>query len=168
MTTIHLQPGKDKPVRQRHPWIFSGAVARVDGPAAPGDLVEVVDAQGAWLARGYYNPRSQIVVRLLTWDPADRADGAEFWRWRLAAAAARRKELRMNPAVTAYRLVYAESDGLPGLIVDRYGDWLTVQFLTLGVEDLRRDRCGPATDEQNSQNERGCFTELQVLRLSGP
>ncbi len=138
MTTIHLQPGKDKPVRQRHPWIFSGAVARVDGPAAPGDTVEVVDAQGNWLARGYYNPRSQIVVRLLTWDRGEAADRADFWRWRLAAAAARRADLRMNPAITAYRLAYAESDGLPGLIVDRYGDWLTVQFLTLGVE-VRRE-----------------------------
>ena len=65
--TVYLQPGKDKPVRQHHPWIFSGAVARVEGQPAPGDLVEVADARGEWLARGYYNASSQIVVRLLTW-----------------------------------------------------------------------------------------------------
>ena len=138
--TVYLQPGKDKPVRQHHPWIFSGALARVEGQPAPGDLVDVVDARGEWLARGYYNAKSQIVVRLLTWRrdevPAGLADAA-FWRARLAAAAAARAELQLEPETTAYRLVYAESDGVPGLIVDRYGEWLVVQFLTLGVEARR-------------------------------
>ena len=138
--TVYLHPGKDKPVRQRHPWIFSGAVARVEGQPGPGDLVDVADARGEWLARGYYNARSQIIVRLLTWQrdevPAGLAD-AEFWRSRLAAAAAARGELHLEPDTTAYRLVYAESDGVPGLIVDRYGDWLVVQLLTLGVEARR-------------------------------
>jgi 23S rRNA (cytosine1962-C5)-methyltransferase len=135
--TIHLHPGKDKPVRQRHPWIFSGAIERVDGQPAPGDLVDVADARGEWLARGYYNPQSQIVVRLLTWERGEAPDAA-FWQRRLAAAAAARADLRLEPATTAYRLVYAESDGVPGLIVDRYSDWLVVQFLTLGVE-VRRE-----------------------------
>ncbi len=134
--TVRLQPGKDKPVRQHHPWIFSGALDRVDGQPAPGDLVDVADARGEWLARGYYNPRSQIVVRLLTW-ARDEACGAAFWERRLAAAAAARAGLGLAPATTAYRLVYAESDGVPGLIVDRYGDWLVVQLLTLGVEARR-------------------------------
>ena len=136
--TIYLQPGKDKPVRQHHPWIFSGAVARVEGQPAPGDLVDVADARGEWLARGYYNASSQIVVRLLTWRrDEDSGCDAAFWRSRLAAAAAMRSELHLEPETTAYRLVYAESDGVPGLIVDRYGDWLVVQFLTLGVEARR-------------------------------
>jgi 23S rRNA (cytosine1962-C5)-methyltransferase len=139
--TIYLQPGKDKPVRQHHPWIFSGAVARVEGEPAPGDLVDVADARGEWLARGYYNAKSQIVVRLLTWRRAEPADIA-FWRSRLAAAAAMRGELQLEPGTTAYRLVYAESDGVPGLIVDRYGDWLVVQFLTLGVEARRETLLG--------------------------
>jgi 23S rRNA (cytosine1962-C5)-methyltransferase len=134
--TVYLQPGKDKPVRQHHPWIFSGAVARVEGEPAPGDLVDVADARGEWLACGYYNAKSQIVVRLLTWR-RDEPVEATFWRERLAAAAAARAELQLEPATTAYRLVYAESDGVPGLIVDRYGDWLVVQFLTLGVEARR-------------------------------
>ena len=134
--TICLQPGKDKPVRQHHPWIFSGAVARVEGGPAPGDLVDVADARGEWLARGYYNASSQIVVRLLTWRRDEPADGA-FWRSRLASAAAMRSDRHLEPETSAYRLVYAESDGVPGLVVDRYGDWLVVQFLTLGVEARR-------------------------------
>jgi 23S rRNA (cytosine1962-C5)-methyltransferase len=135
--TVHLHPGKDRPVRQHHPWIFSGAIDRVDGQPAPGDLVDVADVRGEWLARGYYNPRSQIVVRLLTWERGEACDVA-FWQRRLAAAAATRAGLGLEPATIAYRLVYAESDGVPGLIVDRYGDWLVVQFLTLGVE-VRRE-----------------------------
>ncbi len=136
-TTVFLAPAKDRPVRQRHPWIFSGAIERVEGPAAPGDLVDVADARGEWLARGYINPRSQIEVRLLTWERAEPVDEA-LWRRRLGAAAAARAALAADPQTTAYRLVYAESDGLPGLIVDRYDDWLVVQFLTAGVE-VRRE-----------------------------
>ncbi|MGQ9491123.1 MAG: class I SAM-dependent rRNA methyltransferase [Anaerolineae bacterium] len=134
--TVYLHPGKEKPVLGQHPWIFSGAVARVEGAATGGDLVEVADARGRWLARGYYNPHSQIVVRLLTWDAAEAVDES-FWRRRLAAAAALRETLALAPVTNAYRLVHAESDRLPGLVVDRYGDWLVVQFLTLGVESRR-------------------------------
>jgi 23S rRNA (cytosine1962-C5)-methyltransferase len=138
MPTVILQPGKEKPVRLRHPWVFSGAVQRVDGLPAAGDLVDVADARGEWLARGYFNSASQIVVRLLTWDRDESPEQPEFWRRRLAAAGAARAGLAVDPTTDAYRLVYAESDGLPGLIVDRYGDWLAVQFLTAGVE-ARRD-----------------------------
>jgi 23S rRNA (cytosine1962-C5)-methyltransferase len=134
---IRLQPDRDRPVRHRHPWIFSGAIADVEGSPAPGEIVDVHDVRGQWLARGYYNPRSQIVVRLLSWERGEEVDAA-FWRTRLAAAAAMRRTLDLEPATTAYRLVFAESDLLPGLIIDRYGDWLAVQFLTLGV-DARRD-----------------------------
>jgi 23S rRNA (cytosine1962-C5)-methyltransferase len=135
---VYLLPGKERPVRGHHPWVFSGAVARVEGCPAPGDVVDVLDAGGRWLARGTYNPRSQIVVRLLSWQPDDAADGEAFWRQRLAAAAAVRGELGLLPNTTAFRLAHAESDGLPGLVVDRYGDWLAIQFLTLGVE-VRRE-----------------------------
>lgn len=136
LPAIHLRPGKEKPVRQRHPWIFSGAIERTRGEIAPGGLVDVFDARGEWLARGYANPRSQIVVRLLTWE-RDEALDADFWRRRLMAAARARSDLAADASTTAYRLVYAESDGLAGLIVDRYGDWLAVQFLTAGVEAQR-------------------------------
>jgi 23S rRNA (cytosine1962-C5)-methyltransferase len=143
---VHLHDGKNKPVRQKHPWIFSGAIRQVEGNPSPGDLVEVVDAQGAWLARGYYNSNSQIAIRLLTWNRDEVVD-ANFWRRRLSAAADARTGLASDTGTTAYRLVYAESDGLPGLVVDRYGeahaagrgDWLVVQFLTSGVEMRRAE-----------------------------
>jgi 23S rRNA (cytosine1962-C5)-methyltransferase len=132
-------------VRQHHPWVFSGAIEQVNGHPAAGDLVDVAAAGGEWLARGYYNPRSQIVVRLLTWDRSEPVDDA-FWRKRLAAAAAARAGLAADGRTTAYRLIYAESDGLPGLIVDRYSDWLAVQFLTLGVEVRRQTLLGILAD----------------------
>ena len=131
--TIILKRKRVKPVMQRHPWIFSGAIERIEGDVADGDVVEVRDAGGNWLARGYVNRRSQIVVRLLTWQQDEPVDG-DFWRTRLERAIAARQPLIDDPNITACRLVHAESDYLPGLVVDRYGDWLSVQFLTLGVE----------------------------------
>jgi 23S rRNA (cytosine1962-C5)-methyltransferase len=130
---LFLKADRYKPVRQRHPWIFSGAIQRVGGAPAPGDLVAVRTQGGDYLATGYYNPQSQIRARLLTWDERETL-GPEFWRARLARALAMRRALALEPATTAYRLVNAEADGLPGLIVDRYGDYLVVQSLTLGIE----------------------------------
>lgn len=136
MGQVILRPGRDKPVRQRHPWVFSGAVARVQGDAADGDVVDVVAADGTWLARGTLNRKSQIVVRLLTWKQDEEIDAA-FWRSRLERAMAGRAALASGGDTTAYRLVNAESDGLPGLIVDRYGDYMVTQFLTLGIERVK-------------------------------
>jgi 23S rRNA (cytosine1962-C5)-methyltransferase len=134
---VILKKGRAKPVNQRHPWIYSGAIDRVEGDPADGDVVDVRDAGNNWLARGYINQQSQIVVRLLTWRPDEVIDGA-FWHSRLACAVAARKPLADDASTNAYRLVHAESDYLPGLIVDRYANWLVVQFLTLGIE-RRRD-----------------------------
>jgi 23S rRNA (cytosine1962-C5)-methyltransferase len=135
--TVILKPGREKPVQNRHPWIFSGAIRRVDGAVDDGDLVRVTDARGRYLATGYLNRRSQIVVRLLTWDPDEKVDRV-FWRRRLTLASDGRTRLAQDPTTDAYRLVHAEADGLPGLVVDRYGDWLVVQCLTLGMA-RRRD-----------------------------
>ncbi len=135
--TVVLKPGREKPVRNRHPWIFSGAVRRTEGTIQDGDLVRVTDSRGQYLATGYINRRSQIVVRLLTWDPDERID-EDFWRRRLQRAIAGRTGVAGDLETTAYRLVHAEADGLPGLVVDRYGDWLVVQCLTLGMS-RRRD-----------------------------
>jgi 23S rRNA (cytosine1962-C5)-methyltransferase len=99
--------------------------------------VDVYDAGNNWLARGYINRQSQITVRLLTWQRDEAVDEA-FWRRRLERCISSRQALANDPTVTAYRLVHAESDYVPGLIVDRYDDWLVVQFLTLGM-DRRRD-----------------------------
>ncbi len=136
--SLVLKPDRDLAVRQRHPWLFSGAVARLDDRAQDGGLVEVVAASGEWLARGYLNRRSQIIARLLSWDEEEDIDQS-FWRARLQRASAARSDLRASPDTTAYRLVNAESDGIPGLIVDRYGDWLVLQALTLGIERHKRE-----------------------------
>lgn len=130
---LYLKPEHDRPVRRHHPWIFSGALGRLEGPVADGEAVEVFAFGGEWLARGYLNRRSQILVRLLTWDREEAVDEA-FWRRRLERAAQARAALRLEEHTTAYRLVFAESDGLPGLIVDRYNDFLVLQSLTLGIE----------------------------------
>jgi 23S rRNA (cytosine1962-C5)-methyltransferase len=128
---VTLKTGREKPVRQRHPWIFSGAIQGIDGDVEDGGIADVVSVRGEFLARGYVNRRSQIVVRLLTWDE-DAAVDESFWRSRLARAIRARSN-----ADSAGRLVNAESDGLPGLVVDRYGDWLIVQALTLGIERVK-------------------------------
>jgi len=133
-----LKRGRARPVLQRHPWIFSGAIERIEGDAADGDVVEARDSGGNWLARGFLNRRSQIAVRLLSWqqdEPIDR----DFWRRRLEQAVTARRSLADSPYTTAYRLAHAESDYVPGLIVDRYGEWLALQFLTLGVERRKHE-----------------------------
>jgi 23S rRNA (cytosine1962-C5)-methyltransferase len=135
-----LRVGREKPVRKRHPWIFSGAIQNIDGDVENGGIADVVSAQGEFLARGYVNRRSQIVVRLLTWDEREPIDD-EFWRSRLERAIHARLAER-----DACRLVNAESDGLPGLVVDRYGDWLVVQMLTLGIERVKHVLAGLLCD----------------------
>ncbi|MGB3715147.1 MAG: class I SAM-dependent methyltransferase [Candidatus Promineifilaceae bacterium] len=135
--TLELKKGRDKPVRNKHPWIFSGAVATIGGGSPePGDIVDICDSKERWLARGYYNPRSQIVARILTWQQNEEID-SDFWNCRIRQAIDDRISLGFEPATTAYRLINAESDGLPGLIVDRYGDYLVLQFLTLGMDKRR-------------------------------
>ena len=135
---VFLKPRRETPVQNRHPWIFSGAIRRVEGQPEAGDVVAVHNSEGLFLAWGYYNRQSQITVRLLSWDQDDVINEA-FWRQRLAhAIAARCYPDSSTSDTTAWRLVYAESDGIPGLIVDRYEDWLVAQFLTAGT-DVRKE-----------------------------
>jgi 23S rRNA (cytosine1962-C5)-methyltransferase len=134
--TVRLLPGKQKSLARRHPWIFSGAIGEVTGEPDPGETVEVLSSAGTWLARGAFSPDSQIRVRVWTWDEAEAVD-AGFLTRRLAAAIARRSELAQDPSTNAYREVHGESDGLPGLIVDRYGTTRVTQFLSAGVEHWR-------------------------------
>lgn len=138
MNQVVLKKGRAKPALRKHPWIFSGAVGRIVGDPADGDLVKVRDAGGNFLAHGLLNRRSQIVVRLLNWE-RDWVPDAAFWRRRMERALAGRAALAADPATNAYRLVHAEADGLPGLIVDRYGDYLVVQFLILGMERRKEE-----------------------------
>lgn len=128
-----LKPKREKSVLNRHPWLFSRAISRIEGAPKSGDLVQVLDANGRYLATGSFSPQSQIRVRLLSWD-ADEAIDAEFWHGRLQQANQHRQQLDLEPATNAYRLFNAEADGLPGLIVDKYGDYLVLQSLTAGIE----------------------------------
>lgn len=147
-----LKPGREKSVLRRHPWIFSGAVARVDGVPEPGQTVAVHSHQGQWLAFAAFSPRSQIVGRVWSFDPRESVD-AVFLRGRIGAAVARRR----GGAGNAVRLVHSESDGLPGLIVDRYADVLVFQVLTAGME-LWRDAVIDAL--------RGLFSDCALLERS--
>ncbi|MCL6429698.1 MAG: class I SAM-dependent rRNA methyltransferase [Anaerolineae bacterium] len=134
--TVSLRPGRARSIRQRHPWVFSGALQRVPPGVSDGSIVRVVDEAGEFLAYGYLNRASQITIRLLSWDEHEFPDDHLLFR-RLERAVAWRRQRFGWPPAGACRLVYAESDGLPGLIVDRYADWLVVQFLTLGSEQWR-------------------------------
>jgi 23S rRNA (cytosine1962-C5)-methyltransferase len=131
--TVRLRDGRERSVLRRHPWVFSGAIARVEGDPQAGDTVLVRDAAGRPLARGIYNPQSQIALRLLTFDP-DQPIDRELFAQRIERALAAREGLVGTGETDACRLVHGEADGLPGLVVDRYGEWLVVQFLALAAE----------------------------------
>ncbi len=137
MKTIrcYLKAGKEKPFEGRHPWVFSGALDRIDDNFEAGDLVRVHTAQDKFLGIGYLNPRSQIAIRMLAFE--DRPIDVHFFEEKIRRALALRESF-LGPDTNAYRLIHAEGDFLPGLIVDRYGDYLVVQFQTTGM-DMRKD-----------------------------
>jgi 23S rRNA (cytosine1962-C5)-methyltransferase len=132
--TVHLKPGHVQPIWAGHPWVYAQAIDRVEGGVTAGDEVGVVDPHGKLLGRGFYSPRSAIPVRLLVRDATTRLDGA-FFRARIERAIALRQRLGLpSEQTTGFRLVHSEGDGLPGLIVDRFGDVLVIQFATLGMK----------------------------------
>jgi 23S rRNA (cytosine1962-C5)-methyltransferase len=134
MPTVHLKPGHVQPVWAGHPWVYAQAVERVEGGATAGDEVSVVDPRGNFLGRGFYSPGSAIPVRLLLRDATTQIDG-EFFRKHVDRAIAARAAVGLpNGDTTGYRLIHAEGDGLPGLIVDRFDDVLAVQLLTFGMK----------------------------------
>ena len=136
MTVLVLKKGREKSLRRRHPWLFSGAVEKLSGKAGAGDTVDIRDASGKVLGRAAYSPKSQIRARVWTFDPSEEVDAA-FLRRRIERALALREALPARRHTNALRLVHGESDGLPGLIVDRYADVLVAQFLAAGVERWR-------------------------------
>jgi 23S rRNA (cytosine1962-C5)-methyltransferase len=136
MPVLTLHPGKEKSLLRRHPWIFSGAVDRLEGRARPGDTVDVVSAEGRPLARAAWSPASQIRARVWSFDAEETIDHA-FFKRRVAAAVARRTALPELAGQQGLRLIHAESDGLPGIIADRYGDTVVVQLSTVGAEKWR-------------------------------
>jgi 23S rRNA (cytosine1962-C5)-methyltransferase len=138
MAAVILKAGREKSLIRRHPWVFSGAIATVKGPVQSGETIDIMSSKGDLLARGAYSPHSQITVRIWSFDPHETIS-AEFFRARLRRALELRRLFEMAGQFTAYRLVNAESDNLPGVIVDRYGDFLVCQFLTTGAEYWKHD-----------------------------
>ncbi len=131
--TIHIRKGREKPIRNQHPWIFSGSIFKADN-ADDGDIVTVVDHKGNFLARGYWNHLSQIQVRIMTWE--DEAINETWWRKMLQRAIDTR-----YPKPEFYagnRVVNAENDFIPGLIVDRYSNYLVLQALTLYIDQQKQ------------------------------
>lgn len=146
MGIIVIKKGREKSIRNQHPWIFSGAIERVEDDPAPGSIVTVLDHKGDFMARGYWNAKSQIQVRILTWQ--DEEIDESWWRKMLKRAIDARAlenviqqeytKLGDNPSSQiAYRLINAENDYLPGLVVDRYADYLVLQALTLGIDQRK-------------------------------
>lgn len=136
---VTIQRGRVKPLAYRHPWVFAASIERVDGDPQDGDVVEVRDPGGRFLATGFWSGRSQLRVRCFAWEPGAEPDAA-WLRGRIAAAAAfRREKLGLPEAgrTTAFRVVHSEADGLPGLVVDRFGDFLAIQISTAGLERRR-------------------------------
>lgn len=147
MADLILKPKRERSLLRRHPWIFSGAIQYVDGDnalryppghrqaqdIASGETVNLLSSKGDFLARAAYSPHSQIRARVWTFDPNEEIN-TDFFRKRIRSAIAARRTLNVARASDAYRLIHAESDSLPGLIVDRYADTLVLQSLTAGSE----------------------------------
>ena len=129
--SIILKAGKERPLFRHHPWVYSNAIDRLEGKLYPGCTVHVLSHEGQFVAKGLYSPVSQIRVRVLTWDEAEPIDHA-FFKRRITKAIAHRQQWVKN--TNAIRLIFGESDGLPGLVVDQYADTLVCQFLFVGME----------------------------------
>ena len=176
MLRVYLKHGRERPVLQGHPWIFSGAIENVEGAAMAAALADIFDNRKTWLARGFYNPKSQIRVRVLTWSEEDIDAG--FFERRLGRALALRTQY-LRASTNAYRLVNGEGDFLPGLVVDRYADFLVCQFFTAATacfkEEISDTLCKlvPASgiferSEGRVGGEEGVEPTVGVLRGAAP
>ncbi|TCS80603.1 23S rRNA (cytosine1962-C5)-methyltransferase [Tepidibacillus fermentans] len=133
-TKLFLQRKRRKRLEQGHPWVFQSEVERIEGELSQGQIVQIVNHQGVFLALGYANPKSQIIARVLSYHPDEMVDASFFIR-RIQQAKEYRH--RFLPGVKSYRAIYGEADFLPGLIVDKYEDYLVVQILSYGMERLK-------------------------------
>jgi len=165
MAQLVLLPGRDRSLARRHPWIFSTAVAKLEGRARPGDTVEVLAANGRPLAKAAWSPESKIRARVWTFDPDEVVDDA-FFKRRIRVAVERRRRLPDLRGQEGMRLIHGESDGLPGLIADCYGDTVVLQLTATGAEKWRTAIIGAV------QRATGCVrvyerSDSQVRRLEG-
>ncbi len=134
MTIIRLKKNEDRRIKNGHPWVFSNEIERLEGSREPGASAELHDAAGGLIGVGHYNPHSLIAFRLLS-RQRDDIDSLAFYETRIRAALAHRRAL--YPGLQTFRAVYGESDVLPGLVVDKYGDCLAIQILSCGMEQRR-------------------------------
>lgn len=176
MHKLILKPGREKSLLRRHPWIYSGALAQIQGSPEAGDTVEIVSSPEKFLAYAAYSPHSQIVARVWDWI-RDVCIDQQFFHRRLSLAIVARRTLVHES--NAMRLVHGESDGLPGLIVDLYGDSLVMQVLSAGMErwyqtcaDILLELTGAARVFERSDTEvrrlEGLLPRVGVLRGSEP
>ncbi|GAA04363.1 class I SAM-dependent methyltransferase [Photobacterium leiognathi] len=134
--SIYLVKGREKSLRRRHPWVFSRGIDRIDGKPGLGETVDIYDNKGEWLAKGAYSPQSQIRVRVWSFEKNENID-VNFFIKRLNQAQSLRDILAARDGLTGYRLIAAESDGLPGITIDRYQNFLVCQLLSAGAEAQR-------------------------------
>jgi 23S rRNA (cytosine1962-C5)-methyltransferase len=165
---ILLRAGREKSLLRRHPWIFSGAVERIDGAPVSGDTLPVRDDSGNFLAWAAYNTSSQITARVWSWREEENID-AEFFRHQITNALTMRNGLNLSRNSNGMRLIHAESDGLPGLIVDQYGDMLVMQIGSAGAErwrdtcaDILQELCKPACIYERSDSDSRALEGLEL------
>ena len=137
MNKLILKAGREKSLKRRHPWVFSGAMAKVQGNPGPGETVEVWSATGEFLAVAAYSPESQIVARV--WDWKERVIDGAFFKENIKRAVEQRRTLLKDADTDAMRLVHGESDGLPGVVADRYGDTVVLQLTSAGADRWRQE-----------------------------
>ena len=138
MYKIILDQDREKSLLRRHPWIFSKAIAKIEGNPQSGETVEIYSSTGSWLARGSYSPESQIRVRIWTFDQ-DQQINEKFFEDRIRNALDKRQQLIKTKELSAYRLIAAESDGLPGTIIDIYNNYIVCELLSAGIEFQRKN-----------------------------
>jgi 23S rRNA (cytosine1962-C5)-methyltransferase len=158
-----LKKGREKPLKHKHPWIFSGAVERLEGDPAPGETIEIRSFGGEFLAQGAFSPESQIQARVWSWQE-DQVISADYFRLKIRQAIRYRENIKYDYPMR--RLIHAESDGLPGLIVDQYGDVLVMQLLSVGTDRWRDDLVQILAEETGAKSiyER---SDVAVRKLEG-
>ena len=138
MASVKLKKGRDKSFNRKHPWIFSGAIDSVKDIETNGETVEIISGDGKFLGYGSYSSHSQISVRVLSFNPDEKID-INFFQKRIENAIGLRKQIINDKTTNAYRIINAESDLLPGLVVDKYSDYLVCQFLSAGAEFWKKE-----------------------------
>lgn len=136
MADLILKRGREKSLIRRHPWIFSGSIAKINGTPIPGETINILSDGDQFIAKAAFSPYSKIVARVWTWDENQEVDSSLLYK-KISTAIELRYTFQEKDSYTAIRLLHAESDGLPGVILDQYNDVCVIQFLTTGAEFWR-------------------------------